>query len=522
MSPNSGRFPPWETLFLINGGLAIAYAIAVQISLHLATLPGNVAIIWLPSALSFPLVYRWGPKVFGGIVIGSFMGLIPSLMELDLHQSFGSWIVVQGGCALGNCLQPWVATRILRRWAKNPLLFAESQSLGVFLLAALVSPLVSALIGVGLLASFQVITWAEFTYSFLFWWIASVMAHIVFSPMIFLWRSDASPPRRHPWESSLLLTIVFLILGLIFIYQLHLEYLLFLTVLWSVFRLSQRSALGLTALISVLFILYTSKSDGALFWIAPRASALLIHSYVAYFLLQSYILTLSITTLALSVILQERRQAQGQLLALYGNLESLVEARTQELSEAKQQLLAVNRELESKAHLDSLTGIPNRRSFDERIGVEWRRLSRLQAPLSLLLLDVDYFKRYNDDCGHPQGDRCLQDIARTLQNVIQRSEDFLARYGGEEFVVILPHTDLAGAMTVANKIHEAMFEQNIPHPQSLVSSRVTLSIGMSSQIPQPQDSWADLLSQADQALYEAKKRGRNCSVACQADGCTQL
>ena len=137
-------------------------------------------------------------------------------------------------------------------------------------------------------------------------------------------------------------------------------------------------------------------------------------------------------------------------------------------------------------------------------------------------MDVDYFKHYNDNCGHLQGDQCLQTIAQAIQQVIHRSEDFLARYGGEEFVVILPHTDLDGAKTVAKRIHQAIFEQNMPHPQSLVSNRVTLSIGISSEIPQTQRAWADLLSQADLALYQAKQDGRNCTVACQADDCTSL
>ncbi len=173
------------------------------------------------------------------------------------------------------------------------------------------------------------------------------------------------------------------------------------------------------------------------------------------------------------------------------------------------ELQQANRELQLLTHLDGLTKIANRRCFDEFLVREWQRLCRTGQPLALLMLDVDYFKSYNDFYGHQGGDDCLIKIAQTLQQTVYRPADLVARYGGEEFAITLPDTDLQGAMTIAEAIRHAIAGLAIPHETSEVSQQVTMSIGIASLIPMLDRSSEYLVCQADQALYLAKQQGRN-------------
>ncbi len=174
-----------------------------------------------------------------------------------------------------------------------------------------------------------------------------------------------------------------------------------------------------------------------------------------------------------------------------------------------EQLEAANRELHRLASIDSLTQLANRRCFDAFLQQEWQRLLREQGYLSLLLLDIDCFKRYNDTYGHQAGDECLQQVAHVIEQTIKRPADLAARYGGEEFAVILPNTPLAGALHIATEIHEKVRDLAITHAGSQVSDRVTLSGGVACTIPTLASSVATLIANADQALYQAKLQGRD-------------
>lgn len=171
--------------------------------------------------------------------------------------------------------------------------------------------------------------------------------------------------------------------------------------------------------------------------------------------------------------------------------------------------------LEQLATRDGLTGIANRRSFDEKLGNEWKRERRDLRTLSLLMIDVDHFKRYNDTYGHQAGDRCLQQIAKVLEEVVYRPGDLVARYGGEEFAVILTATDARGAGIVANRILDRVAELAMPHGGG-EGGRVTLSIGISTSLPEPDMTREGLIAAADGALYKAKHEGRNRFVSDQA------
>jgi len=169
-----------------------------------------------------------------------------------------------------------------------------------------------------------------------------------------------------------------------------------------------------------------------------------------------------------------------------------------------------NQELTRLSSLDGLTGISNRRQFDETLLREWRRLGRQSRPLSMLLCDVDYFKQFNDGYGHQVGDECLKAVARTLKDTLRRPADLVARYGGEEFGVILPDTEITGALQVAEAMRSAVEGLNITHRYSKGGSVVTISIGVASTTPLRTGSDSSvLLKRADDALYQAKQAGRN-------------
>ena len=180
------------------------------------------------------------------------------------------------------------------------------------------------------------------------------------------------------------------------------------------------------------------------------------------------------------------------------------------LRQSQRELAQANIQLQKLAALDSLTGIANRRRFDEMVQLEWQRGQRDKQPLTLLLCDVDFFKRYNDSFGHQAGDLCLKKVAAVLTEHLKRPADLAARYGGEEFAIVLPETELAGALVVAEACRrhlEALAIEN-PHADNEFSC-VTMSIGVASVVPSPASTLEQLIAQADRALYAAKHAGRN-------------
>ncbi|WP_028579958.1 GGDEF domain-containing response regulator [Desulfogranum japonicum] len=158
---------------------------------------------------------------------------------------------------------------------------------------------------------------------------------------------------------------------------------------------------------------------------------------------------------------------------------------------------------------DGLTGIPNRRAFDETLDKEWKRARRLHAPVTLLMIDIDDFKKYNDHYGHLAGDDCLKRLVAIFPETLTRAGDFYARYGGEELACILPDTDDAGGLYVAEQIQHRLHMLAIEHAASSVGNRVTVSVGVASACPQGEEDSHTIVDRADKALYLAKSRGKN-------------
>ncbi|HYN21093.1 MAG TPA: diguanylate cyclase [Thermoanaerobaculia bacterium] len=179
------------------------------------------------------------------------------------------------------------------------------------------------------------------------------------------------------------------------------------------------------------------------------------------------------------------------------------------MASINQQLEEANRRLQQLSSIDGLTGIANRRQLDETLENEWRRAFRHDSPLSIVMFDLDEFKRFNDSYGHQAGDECLRQVATALREGLHRAGDLVARYGGEEFAAVLPDSDLRGAVQYAESARLAVEELAITHTSSPVSSVVTMSAGVASALPRRGGSPAELIAHADRALYQAKRKGKN-------------
>ncbi len=181
-----------------------------------------------------------------------------------------------------------------------------------------------------------------------------------------------------------------------------------------------------------------------------------------------------------------------------------------ELEWSRDQTERLANELYQQTTMDALTSIRNRRGFDEALTDEWLRAKRTNTPLTLLMIDADCFKAFNDTLGHLAGDDCLQQLASTLRSHVKRAGETIARFGGEEFAVLLPNTTLHEGVEIAEKIRLGVYDLNIEHPASIVADRVTVSAGVHCVSPSRDHDIKALIERADQALYQAKADGRNC------------
>ena len=183
-----------------------------------------------------------------------------------------------------------------------------------------------------------------------------------------------------------------------------------------------------------------------------------------------------------------------------------------ERKQIEEELIRLQKEFRELSYKDGLTGVANRRMFDSVLEVEWTNAVRNKQPLSVILLDIDYFKQFNDHYGHIQGDDCLKTVAQALAKAATRSRDFFARYGGEEFVLVLPETDAEAAQRVAERCRNLIFKEQIPHAHSAAGQILTISLGVGTITPGHKDDAISFIEAVDRQLYQAKQRGRNCIV----------
>ncbi|RJF96797.1 sensor domain-containing diguanylate cyclase [Noviherbaspirillum cavernae] len=199
------------------------------------------------------------------------------------------------------------------------------------------------------------------------------------------------------------------------------------------------------------------------------------------------------------------RKDDGSVDSLIGFMFDINERKK---TEAK--LIDLQKELEALSFKDGLTNVANRRMFDSVMEMEWANARRNNQALSIIMLDIDYFKQYNDHYGHVQGDCCLKQVAKVLSSAATRSRDFFARFGGEEFMIILPETDEKSALAIAQRCRNLIFKEQIAHEKSEVSQILTISLGVGTIVPSHQDELMKFIELVDRRLYQAKQKGRNC------------
>jgi len=229
---------------------------------------------------------------------------------------------------------------------------------------------------------------------------------------------------------------------------------------------------------------------------APLPITVNPHFYQSYW----FVALVTLATLAGAVSLFQLRTLQ--LRRRHAEMERLIATKTEELKVA-------NEHLSRLSFADALTGLANRRRLDEVLETEWRRASRLQTPLAVIIADIDAFKAYNDALGHPEGDNALVQVADVIRDATSRAGDFAARYGGEEFMMLIPGADPSAARAFAESLRQACEDRAIPHPASPVATVVTISLGVASRVPVAGSSASGLVAEADAALYRAKQEGRN-------------
>lgn len=199
------------------------------------------------------------------------------------------------------------------------------------------------------------------------------------------------------------------------------------------------------------------------------------------------------------------RREDGSVDALVGFMFDITERKKTE-----DKLLQLQEELRVLSYEDSLTGLANRRMFDTLFEVEWAKARAVRHPLSLILIDIDFFKQYNDHYGHPQGDECLKRVARLLDSSASRARDLSARLGGEEFALVLPETDNEAAREIAERCRKLLSREAISHEKSQVANVVTVSMGVGTIVPGSPNNAAEFIRTIDRRLYQAKSGGRNC------------
>jgi diguanylate cyclase (GGDEF)-like protein len=503
-------FPRSERSWLVRAtkfiiftlSITIAYAIMAKLSITFATLPGKVTAVWLPSGLTTALVAWFGKKALPGIALGSIVGSLPDLLTMNPLLTFFSIIFLNLTFALANCLQPVVNISIINWLTGLPPTFKQLRSVIIFILSTPVGPAISATIGITSLCLVQAASWESYDFSWLTWWLSSTLANLLFTPPLLLWQKRSTFNLRLYWVETILILVSSLVLGwLVFIKGYPVGYVFLPVLIWAVFRGGAFFGSLLVSIISIMAILTTSWGLGSYVTNSPTQSLLLLQSFVG---------VCSITTLVLAVAIDERKTSELALQQTLASLEQQVTNRTAELRAEINDRKQLEIQLKLQARQDQLTTISNRLHFKEASELEWRRCKRNQQPFSLILLDIDEFKNYNDTYGHVAGDACLVQIAKLLQTVVGRAGDLVARYGGEEFIILLSETSAVGAAHVAGLVRQRLQEQQIPHQGSSVSDYVTVSLGVATCVPNANLQVDDVIQLADKALYESKRQGRDC------------
>lgn len=472
--------PGWPTFL----ALPLLHFLSVKLTFLCAYSPENEVVVWLPNAvLLAALLHYRGQRGWLLATLTFSSDLVANLPVFPARQA--------ALLSLINVAEVTLTYLLMRRAGVSPGL-ERIQDLGKFVVSG---PLIGALCG-GLLAGTVLQTLdsvsAPYPTLVLLWWFGDALGLLIYTPLLLALAQPAREAIRIRWQDGAVLLFTVALAALILSGQAEklggvslTPNLLLPSVLYMAVRFGTRWTSLAVALIS-LATAWAQTTGHKPFGDAPPHELILRT--------QEFILTLSIVGMGFAVLLSEQR-------ALTRGLEDKVRERTQKLEESNSKLGALSA-------TDGLTGIANRRRFDEFLSSEWSHARQSGQPLALALLDVDLFKKYNDQYGHQAGDDCLRLVAQVLNANVRRAGDLVARYGGEEFALVAVAADEASAVAMSRNICQAIQALGQAHVLSPFGV-VTASIGVAVLTPGDGDSHEALIRQADRALYQAKAHGRN-------------
>lgn len=475
--------PTW----LIYLALPLLHFASVKLTFLCAVSPENEVVVWLPNAVLLAALLHFRGRrgwLLASLTFSS--DLIANLPVFPPKQALLLSVV--------NLAEVTLTYLLMRRAGTSPGL-ERTQDLGKFVVAG---PVLGALLG-GLLAGVVLGTLesvsAPYPTLVLLWWFGDALGLLIYTPLLLALVQPTRESVRVRWQDGVVVLLTLALAGLILSGQAEklggvplTPNLLLPSVLFMAVRFGVRWTSLAVALIS-LATAWAQTIGHKPFGDAPPHELILRT--------QEFILTLSIVGMGFAILFSEQR-------ALTRSLEDKVRERTQKLEES-------NSKLGTLSATDGLTGIANRRRFDEFLASEWGHAQRSGQPLALALLDVDLFKKYNDHYGHQAGDDCLRTIAQVLTANVRRAGDLVARYGGEEFALVAVAADESSALAMSQNICRTLQDLGHLHEQSPFGV-ITASIGVAVLASGESETQETLIRKADQALYQAKKRGRNQAV----------
>jgi diguanylate cyclase (GGDEF)-like protein len=465
--------------------LPLVHFASVKITFLTAFSPEGEVVVWLPNAVLLAALLHFRNLRIGLLVCLTFSSdLIANLPVFPIYQAFAL-----SAC---NVIEVMVAFNLLKN-AEETLNFERIQNFGKFLIAG---PVLGSLCG-AFLAGCVLLTLdgnsASYFTLVLLWWYGDALGLLIFTPLLLFFLQTSQDLIDIKWWDTFVLLIAVVFAGLIFTNTGE----------------RQGDGLLLTPMVLLPFVLYIAVRLGTR-WTSLAIALLALgtawaqttgnrpfgdaSAHTMILRTQEFILLMSCVGMGVAILFGEQKH-------MTKGLEEKVRKRTQALEEANSKLLELST-------TDSLTGIGNRRSFDQMLTKILARARRCTEPCTLAMLDVDFFKEYNDHYGHQSGDECLLLIAQVLAENMHRTDDFVARYGGDEFVIIMQGADIDATFGFFQELCQKLEDKKYPNEVSPIGL-VTMSIGIASITPSEENASEKVLIWADKALYEAKKRGRN-------------
>lgn len=475
----------WRHRLLLPLAMGLGYYLGAMLGVAASAMSEGIAIFWLPNGILLAALLL-APRRDWPLYL---LAAVAAEIAADLP----TFTVAQAlGFAAVNLFECLLAAGLLQRVAR-PFALDRLRHVALFGLVLVLASGLAALLGAAIY-SLSVPTTTSFWDFWTIWWLGDGMGVLLVTPLVLGWLQG--PPgqleRRHPLEATALLALTLLFTIWIFSQGAtdsfpRRPFLLFPLPLWAAVRFGVRGAASIALLIAAIAIMATLKGVSPLLAATPGDTVLLLQEYLA---------VLAFSSLALAALLQELRATYDKLDRLNRELEARVETRTRELQLA-------NLHLEAMASIDSLTGASNRRHFLEQARIEISRAKRQGVPLSVIMLDIDFFKSINDRFGHEIGDKALVALAATIHATL-RGGDIFARVGGEEFIVMLPGQGLPEALQMAERLRLLIAQNVVPG----CPVPITVSAGLAG-LENETEEIDDLLRRADRALYQAKNQGRN-------------